>query len=90
MSKTKLSSREIVQRLQMIEASVAVPLIPEPGKVGSRRKTPEAKDGACRNRDYDQAMAETVMAYPSLTPGGTCPDKIRTNNTNGERHDEPA
>ena len=32
----------------MIEALVAVPLIPEPGRVGGRRETPEAKDGACR------------------------------------------
>ena len=41
----------------MIEALVAVPLIPEPGKVDGRPETPEAKDGGLPNRDYDQAMA---------------------------------
>jgi hypothetical protein len=39
MAKPKLSSREIVRRLQMIEALVVVPLIPEPGKVDGRSET---------------------------------------------------
>ena len=54
----------------MVEALVAVPVIPEPGKVDGRPETPQAKGGRLPNRDYDKAMAETVRAYPSLTLGG--------------------
>ena len=39
MAKPKFSSREIVERLQMIEALVVVPLIPEPGKVDGHPET---------------------------------------------------